>query len=123
MEVWELIRRLLAGATGGNQSHMPGLIGTTYYWDLKRSGSELNQSFNEISDAAELFAEEMQEADLIRPAGVRGGAIAILGAMERTAFGEELYQALCRREVLAKFEHGDVPIDIKSIQEALLQVA
>lgn len=123
MEVWELIRRLLAGATGGNQSHMPGLIGTTYYWDLKRSGCELNQGFNEISDAAELFTEKMQEADLIRPAGVRGGGIAILGAMERTPFGEEIYQALSRREVLAIFERDDVQIDIKSIQEALLQVA
>ena len=121
MEVWELIRRLLAGATGGNQSHMAALIGTTYYWDLKRSGRELNQGFNEISDAAELFAEKMQEADLIRPAGVRGGGIAILGAMERTPFGEELYLALGRREVFASFELGDVPIDIKSIQDALLQ--
>ncbi|MBD8235645.1 hypothetical protein SOM46_09270 [Pseudomonas fluorescens] len=121
MEVWELIRRLLAGATGGNQSHMPGLIGTTYYWDLKRTGCELNQGFIEISDAAELFAEKMQDAELIRPAGVRGGGIAILGAMERTPFGEELYKALGRREVLASFERVDVPIDVKSIQAALLQ--
>ena len=123
MEVWELVRRLLAGATGGNQSHHPVIIGTTYYRDLKGAGREFSQSFNEISDAAELFVEKMQEADLIRPASVRGGGIAILGAMERTTFGEEIYQALSRREVLVIFERDDVQIDIKSIQEALLQVA
>lgn len=121
MEVWELIRRLLAGATGGNQTHMPGLIGTTYYWDLKRSGCEFNQGFNEISDVAESFAEKMQEAGLIRPAGVRGDGIAILGAMERTPFGEELYLALGRRDVFAIFERDDVSIDEKFIREALLQ--
>lgn len=123
MEVWELVRRLLAGATGGNQSHHPVIIGTTYYRDLKGAGREFSQSFNEISEAAELFAEKMQEAELIRPAGVLDGRMAILGAMERTSFGEELYQALGRREVIAIFERGDVQIDIKSIQEALLQAA
>ena len=122
MEVWELIKRLLAGATGGNQSFMPGLIGGLYYRDLLNAGRQVNQSFVDVSDVAELFGDQMLEAGLIRPAGVRGGGIAILEAMERTEFGEELYRALGRRDVVTLFEGGDVQVDAEAIRKFLLQV-
>ncbi|HEX8595395.1 MAG TPA: hypothetical protein VF682_19300 [Pseudomonas sp.] len=122
MEMWGLVKRLLAGAAGGGQTFMPRLIGITYYSDLRRAGTEANQPFPDISDAAELLSEQLQESGFLRPAASLGGGASIIGAMERTESGEELYEALGRSGVVSFFEGMHAEIDAGEVKRLLHQL-
>jgi hypothetical protein len=122
MEAWELVKRLLAGALGEGCSFSAGIIAGQYHRELAESGQDAGLSREELVEVAEEFAEDLQAAGLIRPAGVRGGGIAILGAMERTDFGGELLGALQGRNVVAFFEGLDTEIEAGDIRRKLHQL-
>ena len=119
MEMWEYVRRLLAGATGGNQSFFPGLIAGTYFRDLRGANIDPKYPIHEFSDLADLFAEQLQNEGMMRPAGVRSGPPAILGAMERTELGNQLLEALSRHGGVAFFEEAQAEIDSATVRRLL----
>lgn len=122
MEMWELVRRLIAGANGGCQSFTPSLIGDLYHRDLVVAKQEIGPTYQEVLDFADCLSEQMQEEGLIRPAGVRGRGPAILGAMERTELGEELYDALRGHNVVSFFEGMHAEVDAAEIRRLLHQL-
>lgn len=122
MEMWEYVRRLLAGATGGNQSFTPGLIAGTYFRDLIAQNLDTKHPIHEFSDLADLFSEQLQDEGFISPAGVRPGPAVILGAMERTQLGDQLLEALSRRGGVAFFEGVQAEIDCAAVQRLLHQL-
>ncbi|MGY4816335.1 hypothetical protein ACVNP3_10390 [Pseudomonas chlororaphis subsp. piscium] len=67
MEMWELVRRLLAEANGGGQSFTPGLIGDRYRRDLIAAKPEVGLTYKEVLEFADCLSEQMQEEGLIRP--------------------------------------------------------
>ncbi|WP_313308745.1 hypothetical protein [Stutzerimonas nitrititolerans] len=120
MEEWELIRRLLAGANGSGQSFMVGLIAGDYLRDLAPEDADDLKS--EIFELADELAQKMEEIGLLRPAAVRRGGAAVIGAMERTELGDELYQALCGRNVVMLFESMHAQLDAGEIRRMLHQL-
>lgn len=122
MEMWELVRRLIAGANGGGQSFSPSLIANLYHSDLVAARQEIGLTYQEVLDLADCLSEQMQEEGLIRPAGVRGGGMAILGAMERTELGEELYETLGGRGIVSFFEGMLAEVDAGEIRRLLHQL-
>lgn len=123
MEAWELIRRLLAGATGPGQTYAISIIGGDYHRYLASQGIDAGISRQDLLEVAEEFAEDMERIGLIRISGVRRGGPAILGAKERTEFGDELLDALSRSNVVAAFEGMDVALDAGEIRRVLHQLA
>ncbi|WP_135499959.1 hypothetical protein [Pseudomonas citronellolis] len=123
MELWELIKRLLAAANGGGQTFSPGIIAGQYERELLAAQAKLNQTHAELIEISELLGEQLQASGLIRPAGVRRGGAAILGAMERTDFGEELYQTLRGRNVVQFFEGMQAEVDAGEIRRLLHQLS
>ena len=121
MEAWELIRRLLAGATGPGRTFTVSIISGDYHRDLVNQGIEVGISKQELLEVAEEFAESMLNIGLIRISGVRQGGPAILGSKERTEFGDELYQRLCGRDVISVFEGMHVDLDAGDIRRVLHQ--
>ncbi|MGN7742448.1 hypothetical protein ACTJKT_21010 [Pseudomonas sp. 22526] len=122
MEMWELVRRLLAEANGGGQSFTPDLIGDRYRRDLIAAKQEVGLTCEEVLEFADCLSEQMQEEGLIRPAGVRGNGPAIPGAMERTELGEELYDALRGHNIVSFFESMNADVDAPSIRRLLYQL-
>jgi len=101
---------------------MPGLIANTYYRDLLKSGLDTRHPIHEFTDLGDFFSAKMLEAGLMLPAGVRGGGAAIIGAMERTDLGEELYDALNQRGGVQLFESMQAEIDAGEIERLLHQL-
>lgn len=122
MEAWELVRRLLLGATGGGQTFTPGMIAGQYYREFVASGQEAGISREDFIELADEFAEDLLNAGLIRPAGVRSVGAAIFGAMDRTDSGEELCGALSQRGAVQFFEGMDARIESDEIQRLLHQL-
>ncbi|WPO49549.1 hypothetical protein [Pseudomonas sp. S1Bt23] len=122
MEMWELVRRLLAGANGGGQSFTPGLIGDLYRRDLIAAKQDAGLTYQEVLEFADCLSEQMQKEGLIRPAGVRGKGPAILGAMERTELGEELYDAIRGHNVVMFFEGMNADVEAPTIRRLLYQL-
>ncbi|WP_285374252.1 hypothetical protein [Pseudomonas sp. lyk4-TYG-107] len=122
MEMWEYVRRLLAGATGENQSFMPGLIAGAYFRDLIAQNLDTKHPIHEFSDLADLFSEQLQDEGFIRPAGVRSGPAAILGARERTQLGDQLLEALSRRGGVNFFEGAQADINGAAVLRLLHQL-
>jgi len=122
MERWELIKRLLAGANGCGQSFMVGLIAGTYVRDLASIDPDIESTRSEVLEFADELADQLQDVGLIRPAVARGGNAAILGAMERTGFGDELYQALRGTNVVMLFESMQADLEAGAIRRILHQL-
>ncbi len=122
MEAWELVKRLLSGAVGAAQSFSPSIIAGQYHREFDAGGQDAVMSREELVAVAEEFAEDLQKAGLLRLAGVRGGGIAILGAMERTDFGDELLNALQGHNVVTFFESMQTEIKAGDIRRKLHQL-
>lgn len=123
MELWELIKRLLGGANGSRQTFSPAIIAGQYERDLRAARAELNQTHAELLEISELLAEQLQASGLIQPVGARSEGAAILSAMERTDFGEELYQTLRGRNVVQFFEGMHAQVDAGEIRRLLHQLS
>ena len=122
MEKWELIKRLLAGATGCSQTFMARLIAGSYVRDLASVDPDIESTRSEVLDFAEELADQLQEVGLIRPVVARTGNAAILGAMERTEFGDELYQALSGVNGVMLFESMQADLEAGAIRRILHQL-
>lgn len=122
MEMWELIKRLLAEASGGNRTFAARPIATQYLRELAEINSGELPTRLQMQTFADEIAQKMQEIGLIRLAGIRGGGAAILGAMERTEPGEELYQALRGHNVVMLFESMQAELEVGEIHRILHQL-
>jgi len=122
MERWELIKRLLAGANGCGQSFMASLIAGNYVRELASVDPDIESTHSEALEFADELADQLQDVGLIRPAVARSGNAAILGAMERTEFGDELYQALRGSNVVMLFESMQADLEAGAIRRILHQL-
>lgn len=121
MEIWELVRRLLAHASGADESFTPGVVSTQYYISMTKSGRVLNQSFVQLDDIVESLAGQLTEAGLIIDAGIPQGRAAILGAKQRTVLGERLLTLLSQAGGVRKLEEMGLQVDKASIEAVLTE--
>jgi hypothetical protein len=114
MEVWELIRRLLASANGGRQAFEPDWIGGLYHRHLLAERRQVYRAHREFLELAQEISVDMQQVGLIRP--VFGAAMA------RTYLGEELLLALNRHNMVGAFESMQVELNAGEIRRVLRQL-
>jgi hypothetical protein len=114
MELWELIRRLLASANGRGQMFEPDLISGLYYRQLCAEGRQVDQTYPEVLELSELLTADMQDIGLLTP--ITGKSVS------RTAFGDELLDALSGRNMASAFEGMHVALDASDIRRALHQL-
>lgn len=121
MEMWELAKRILASANEG-QSFTPSLAGTAYRRHLDSLGEKGLPPLEDFHSWAETLAAQMEFSGLIEKATGAHRGIAILGAVRKTAFGNELYEALQRQNVLMLFQSMQATIDAGMIRRILHQL-
>lgn len=121
MEMWELIKRLLGGATS-NQSFSPGIVAGTYYRELKSAGVAQLPPSDQFSEFADSISLELEAIGLIENAANARNGLAMLNCKRRTAFGNELYESLQERSVVAFFEGMHAEIDSGEIRRLLHQL-
>ncbi|WP_095064333.1 hypothetical protein [Pseudomonas sp. Irchel s3f19] len=121
MEMWELIKRLLGGATE-SQSFVPGVIAAGYYSESKASLPADIPPVDGFMRYAEDVAIDLEGVGLLEDTPQGTQSLAILNCKRRTVFGEELYQALQSHNVVAFFEGMKAYIDRGEIQRLLYQL-
>jgi hypothetical protein len=121
MEMWELIKRLL-GYANGIQSFAPAVVAGSYFRDLQALKLKQLPTADEFSEFAESISVELQDIGLIEDVNSPQGAPGILDCKHRTAFGDELYQALQGRNVIALFEGTHCEIEVGEIRRLLYQL-
>ncbi|WP_460421877.1 hypothetical protein [Pseudomonas sp. ZL2] len=121
MEMWELIKRLLGAATP-NQSFSPGVVAEEYLRSLRSAGESDLPGSDEIVEIAEELSGDLEDIGLIIDAPQpRPGAV-MLNRKTRTLFGDELYQRLQGKNVVALFENMLVDLDPGQIRQVLHQL-
>ncbi|GFM73588.1 hypothetical protein PSCICL_45800 [Pseudomonas cichorii] len=121
MKMWELAKRILASANAG-QSFMPSLVGGNFHRELEASGDDGLPPVEDVHRWADLLAANMKVAGLIESAPRKPGRLAMLDVMQRTRFGDELYEALQRRDMVSAFTAMQITIDAGAIRRALHQL-
>jgi hypothetical protein len=121
MEMWELAKRILASANEG-QSFTPSLAGSAYRRHLESLGESDLPSAEDVRHWAEQLAEQMEFVGLIEKASNPNRGVAILGAVRRTEFGDELYDALRGSNVVLLFQSMQATIDAGEIRRILHQL-
>lgn len=122
MEMWELIKRLLGYAFPG-QSFSPSIVARAYLRELQDSGLGELPTADEFVDFAESISVELADIGLIENFPSGGPGPALLNGKQRTPFGEELYQSLKGRNVVALFEGMQVEIDSGEIRRVIHQLS
>lgn len=120
-KMWELIKRLLGSATG-RQSFLPGMVVTDYYREGKAVGLVMGPTPEEAAEFAESISTELEDIGLIEDVANADSSKAIVGCKRRTAFGEEVYEALQGHNVAAFFEGMHCEIDAGEIRRILHQL-
>lgn len=120
MEVWELVRRLLASANG-RQSFSPVLVIQQYKRDVESRGAEFGIETGDLEPVAEEVAELMKSAGLLTTAP-QAGRIKMLGAVVTTEFGDQLSSWLEGDNVVMLFESMFTDIERGAIQRLLHQL-
>lgn len=121
MEMWELAKRILASANTG-RSFTPSLEGGNYRSDLEVSGETKLPPVEDFHNWADLLASNMRVAELIESVPSTPGRLALLNVVRRTSFGDELYEALQRREVISALRAMQIKIEAGEIRRALDQL-
>lgn len=121
MEMWELATRVLASANEG-QSFTPAIAGGNYRRDLELGGETQLPPIKDFHSWAEEVASNLKFAGLIESVVTKPGRLAMLDVMRRTAFGDELYEALQRRGMISALSGMQVLIDAEAIRRALHQL-
>ena len=121
MEMWELVKRILASANEG-QSFTPSLAGSAYRRHLESLGEGDLPSTEDVRHWAEQLAEQMEFVGLIEKASNPNRGACILGAVRRTEFGDELYDVLQGSNVVLLFESMQATIDAGEIRRILHQL-
>ncbi|HFF2163822.1 TPA: hypothetical protein ACKRQF_000592 [Pseudomonas aeruginosa] len=122
MEIWELVRLLLAHASGAHESFAPGKVSSRYFQHMSKSGGGLNQTFEELDEIVENLVVQLNEAELIVDADISQGRLAILAAKQRTELGERLFTLLSQAGGVRKLEEMDLEVDKASIEAVLTEV-
>ena len=120
MEVWELVRRLLASANG-RQSVSPVLVIQQYKRDVESHGAEFGIKADDLEPVAEEVAELMKSAGLLTTAP-QAGRVKMLGAVVTTEFGDQLSSWLEGDNVVMLFESMFTDIERGAIQRLLHQL-
>lgn len=121
MEMWELVKRILALA-GEGQSFTPSLAGSTYRRVLESLGETDLPPVDEFHNWAEMLAEQMEFVGLLEGVSIPNRGLSILGVVRRTEFGDELYESLQGHNVVLLFESMLVTIDEGDIRRILHQL-
>jgi len=121
MEMWELVKRILASANEG-QSFAPSLVGSAYRRHLESLGESDLPSTEDVRPWAEQLAEQMEFVGLIEKASNPNRGVGSLGAVRRTEFGDELYDVLQGSNVVLLFESMQATIDAGEIRRILHQL-
>lgn len=121
MELWGLVKRLLAGATPG-QAFNPGLVMGSFLCELERNPDDYGTTRDQMDKDAEELAEQLVELGLIQAGHGQSASATLANEMVRTAFGEELYQALQGRNVVMLFESMMVDLTPGAIRRVLHQL-
>ncbi|HEJ3975677.1 TPA: hypothetical protein VDV88_002620 [Pseudomonas aeruginosa] len=122
MEIWELVRLLLAHASGTHESFAPGKVSRRYFQHMSTSGGGLNQTFEELDEIVENLVVQLNEAELIVDVDISQGRLAILAAKQRTELGERLFTLLSQAGGVRKLEEMDLEVDKASIEAVLTEV-
>lgn len=122
MEMWELVKRLLAGANGANSTYLPEMIARRYKTELEKSGQKLEFSDEVLNEAAEDLVNQLKEQGLLQDAGQVRPGLGNVAAMERTDFGDELLQTLSVKQYLEFFENMQAQVDAGYIRQLIYQL-
>jgi hypothetical protein len=120
-KMWELIKRLLGSATD-RQSFLPGIVVNAYYREGKDAGLAMGPTREEAAEFADSISIELEDIGLIENVAETDPRKAMVGCKRRTAFGEEVYQALKGQNVVALFEGMHCEIDAGAIRRILHQL-
>lgn len=121
MELWGLVKRLLGAAQPG-VSFAPSVVMRSYLRDLGTTPQDYGKTSEEAAEYAESVADHMKSIGLLRECAGRQGVNALVGAVERTEFGEELFSTLRRTNVVTVFESMMVDLDAGAIRRTLYQL-
>ncbi|MCP1507762.1 hypothetical protein J2Y83_003735 [Pseudomonas marginalis] len=119
--MWELIKRLLSSATD-RQSFLPGSVVDAYYREGKAAGLTMGPTREEAAEFADSISIELEDIGLIEDVAKTDLSKAMVGCKRRTAFGDEVYQALQGHNVVALFEGMHCEIDAGEIRRILHQL-
>lgn len=121
MEMWALVKRLLAAAQPG-QTFNPVLVMGNYLREIGRSPADFDTTREELNQDAEGIAEELKAIGLIQDCPRAPGAHAMLGSVMRTEFGEDLYAWLRGDNVVSLFQSMMVGLEQGEIRRMLHQL-
>ena len=121
-KMWELIKRLL-GSASSRQSFLPKIVVTEYYRDGKGAGLVMGPTLEEATEFADSISIELEDIGLIENVAKTDASKAMMGCKQRTAFGEEVYQALQEQNVVTLFEGMRCEIDAGEIRRMLHQLS
>ena len=121
IKMWEMIRRLLGSAID-QQSFIPGIVADAYYHECKAAGLIEGPTRKEVSEFADSISIELEDIGLIENVAQTDRGRAMLACKRRTAFGDEVYEALQGHNVVALFEGMHCEIDAGEIRRTLHQL-
>ncbi|MBD8567882.1 hypothetical protein QQL38_07285 [Pseudomonas syringae] len=119
--MWELIKRLLASATD-RQSFLPAIVVSAYYREGKSAKLSMELTREEAAELANSISIELEDNGLIENVVNTDPRKAMLGCKRRTAFGDEVYQALQGQNVTDFFEGMHCDINAGEIRRILHQL-
>jgi hypothetical protein len=121
MEMWELVKSLLAHANGA-QSFSPRLVAFDLARKLQAAGHEKITDKVALATYADEIGAKMQAAGLIEGAPSPRAGLAILDVMHLTELGQDLYDWLPQRGIVEFFQSMGVELEKGAIQRALHQL-
>lgn len=121
MEMWELTEKILSLACD-RKSFYPALAGASYRRDIENRGVTNLPPLDDFYKWAEVLAAQMKFVGLIEKAPKTNRGVGMLGAVRRTQFGDELYNALQDHGVVSLFRSMRTTIDAVDIRRTLDQL-